>query len=99
MIQTSKSLAMGESSRTIMQRPLWKAVWRMKVPHKVKIFALRACKEGLPTFKNLQQKKVWLENTCFFVTRPLKIHLMLSFYSPELVATLPTFHMGLTLPS
>ena len=38
-----------ESSKGDPFKPLWKNLWRLKLPAKVKIFAWRACVNGLPT--------------------------------------------------
>ncbi|KAF5459693.1 hypothetical protein F2P56_019617 [Juglans regia] len=57
----------GECLTVNRQHDLWKTLWKMTVPNKVKIFAWRACKEGLPTQQNLQQIKVvaW-GSFCFY---------------------------------
>ncbi|XP_041009359.1 uncharacterized protein LOC121253410 [Juglans microcarpa x Juglans regia] len=36
---------------------LWKDLWNLKLPTKIKIFAWKACKESLPTKHNLVQRK------------------------------------------
>lgn len=38
----------------------------MKVPHKIHLFAWRACKEDLPSLQNLIKRKVPLDNVCAF---------------------------------
>lgn len=38
----------------------------MKVPNKIKGFAWRACKDGLPTTTNLVKKHVLTDDTCRF---------------------------------
>ena len=45
-------------------RKFWTALWRLKVPSKVKTFAWRACTESLPTLKNLARRKVVQSNVC-----------------------------------
>lgn len=34
-------------------RKFWKYLWQVNVPHKVRHFAWRACKDILPTYENL----------------------------------------------
>ena len=46
----------GESSGGDSRTRLWKKVWQLKLPAKVKIFAWRACIDGLPTRLNLVRK-------------------------------------------
>ena len=42
----------------------WKKVWSLEVPSKVKNFVWRACKEALPTRKNLQPRKIIPDGIC-----------------------------------
>lgn len=42
----------GECSNASRQHVFWKALWKMNVPNKVKVFAWRAFKKGLPTQHN-----------------------------------------------
>ena len=46
------------------QRKFWKFLWKINVPHKVRHFAWRACKDILPTKENLAKRKVLVEGTC-----------------------------------
>ncbi|KAM1258231.1 hypothetical protein EV1_037460 [Malus domestica] len=45
---------------------LWKAIWRAKVPEKVKICVWRCCLNAVPTPSNLKKKKVLMEISCIF---------------------------------
>ncbi|XP_042974662.1 uncharacterized protein LOC122306298 [Carya illinoinensis] len=56
----------GESSNVDLLRKMWKAIWSMKLPIKVRIFAWKAVKEILPTKSNLKKKKVLTEDGCVF---------------------------------
>lgn len=56
----------GECSFTIVQSKLWKAIWKMKVPHKICIFTWWACTDGLPCFQLLQQRHIPMpHNNCW----------------------------------
>ena len=46
----------GESSGGDSRTRLWKKVWQLKLPAKVRIFAWRACIDGLPTRLNLVKR-------------------------------------------
>ncbi|KAF5442204.1 hypothetical protein F2P56_034891 [Juglans regia] len=62
----------AESSNMQGQQGLWKALWKMAVPNKIKIFAWRACKDGLPTNENLMKKQVVTEVHCDVCFHPLE---------------------------
>lgn len=51
----------GESSVAANQVTVWRKLWKMAVPNKIKVFAWRVCKDGLPTKHNLRQRKVMVE--------------------------------------
>lgn len=53
----------GESS-LLQLKMFWKMLLRMKTPNKVKVFAWRACRDGLPTVQNLRLKQIDVEDKC-----------------------------------
>ena len=61
----------GESSNARVLRKVWKFIWNMKLPSKVRIFAWKAAKGILPTKSNLLKKKdctlvcCWLGECCW----------------------------------
>ena len=50
-------------------KKFWTALWRLKVPNKVKTFAWCACTKSLPTLKNLARRKVVQSNVCLSCKR------------------------------
>ena len=48
----------GECSTDDSRNPLWKKLWHLSIPPKVRIFAWRMCLNVLPTLVNLQSKGV-----------------------------------------
>lgn len=55
---------MGECSEAQNHRKFWQKLWKMNVPNRVKVFAWRACRNGLPTLLNLKTRKVVEEVAC-----------------------------------
>ena len=43
---------------------VWKVLWKLKVPNKIKVFGWRACRNILPTRVNLVHKKIIQDNRC-----------------------------------
>uniref|UniRef100_A0A7N2LK24 Reverse transcriptase zinc-binding domain-containing protein n=1 Tax=Quercus lobata TaxID=97700 RepID=A0A7N2LK24_QUELO len=43
---------------------VWKTLWKLKVPNKIKVFGWRACCNILPTQANLAQKWIIQDNRC-----------------------------------
>ena len=41
---------------------VWKTLWKLKVPNKIKVFGWRACRNILPTQANLAQKQIIQDN-------------------------------------
>lgn len=64
--------SVGECSDTKQQQYLWKAIWKMRVPNKIKFFAWRLRKESLLTQQNLSKKNILTEGVCCFCKRILE---------------------------
>ena len=47
----------GESSTGDTQAPLWKKIWHLNIPAKVRIFAWRLCMDAIPTMLNINKKE------------------------------------------
>ncbi|KAL5818508.1 hypothetical protein ACOSQ4_022350 [Xanthoceras sorbifolium] len=45
---------------------VWKHLWKLNDPNKIKVFAWRACKEILPTNLNLSKKGIPVSHLCSF---------------------------------
>ena len=66
-LETSKSNDGGPCcSDTSRMEAIWKLVWSLKCPNKVKHFLWRACKNALPTKQCLVHRKVIEEDKCDF---------------------------------
>lgn len=57
-------LCIGEQSNDQENRKLWKLVWKLDIPPKVKHFVWRACNNWLPVRLNLLKRGIGFENTC-----------------------------------
>lgn len=64
LILRYQQLNLGESSSHYTSVPFWKALCKVRVPHKFKIFAWRAYLNGLPCFSDLIRRKVAIEGKC-----------------------------------
>ena len=54
----------GSASDCSLMRRFWRSLWRLPIPHNVRHFAWRACREALPTKVNLKRRKVLTEDSC-----------------------------------
>ncbi|KAK9984557.1 hypothetical protein SO802_034082 [Lithocarpus litseifolius] len=54
----------GECSSPDPRTALWKRIWRLKIPQKLKIFTWRSCVNGLPTMLNLSQRGIHCSGFC-----------------------------------
>lgn len=54
--------------------PLWKSIWRAKIPHKVKIFTRKLSHDVMSTKFNLARKRVHLEIKCGACSEYLKMN-------------------------
>lgn len=61
--QLSK-INVGECSNNNRMKSLWKAVWKLHCPNKIKNFIWRACKDILLTKTKLRDRKIPVEVEC-----------------------------------
>ena len=54
----------GESSSSDARSPLWKKLWHLNIPLKVRIFAWKMCMNALPTLVNLQRRGINTYDIC-----------------------------------
>ena len=54
----------GECSYSDYRTQLWKTMWQLKLPAKIRIFSWKACMDGLPTRLNLARRGLNIETTC-----------------------------------
>lgn len=54
----------GESSRADYGGLVWRHLWKLHLPNKIKVFGWRACQNALPTRENLVRCKVVKDGCC-----------------------------------
>ena len=59
----------GGTSLEGAEKNIWSAIWKLRLPNKVKVFAWRACHKILPTAVNLTSRKVIHDDKCLICTR------------------------------
>ena len=60
---------LGAESSTGSRQQIWKKLWKVRVPNKMKVFAWRACHEILPTRVKLAKRNIIRENLCLCCQR------------------------------
>ena len=53
-----------EHSTTNTERPIWRKLWKLNVPPKVRMFLWRACANVLPTKENLNRRRIQVDPQC-----------------------------------
>ena len=59
-----ESPKVGECSYNDLRELLWRKLWHLRIPTKIKIFAWRACVDALPTMVNLQKRGIGVSDLC-----------------------------------
>ena len=54
----------AESSSSNGGSPVWAAIWKLRIPNKIKVFGWRASHDILPTRRNLKKKRVLTDDVC-----------------------------------
>ena len=76
----SKKEIVEVSARLMKDRELWRGIWSMQVPNKIKNFIGRACRNSLPTKENLVRRTI-IENPlcdCCSCANELGLHALWS---------------------
>ena len=58
----------GQATRGV-SNSVWKGIWKMSTPGKIKHFLWRACSDALPTKSNLLKRKILEKDTCQFCAK------------------------------
>ena len=64
--KTSSTRTSGDCSNKTKVAQVWKVVWKLRCPNKIKLFLWRACREILPTNYRLAARKVSNNDHCGF---------------------------------
>ena len=54
----------GESSTGDCRNALWKRMWHLEIPAKTKIFAWKACMDGLLMAENFKKREINIDELC-----------------------------------
>ena len=54
----------AESLRGCVGKRVWAALWKLRIPNKIKVFGWRACNDILPTKLNLSKQKIIEDAMC-----------------------------------
>ena len=55
---------LAKSSRGCVGKEVWAALWKLRIPNKIKVFGWRACNDILPTKQNLSKQKIIEDEMC-----------------------------------
>ncbi|XP_030970582.1 uncharacterized protein LOC115990956 [Quercus lobata] len=62
--QLQKEVDWAKSSNGVVGGVVWRALWKLKVPNKIKVFGWRACRNILSTWVNLVHRRIIQDNRC-----------------------------------
>jgi len=54
----------AESSRGCVGKRIWTALWKLRIPNKIKVFGWRTCNDILPTKMNLTKRRIIDDAAC-----------------------------------
>ena len=70
--QWMKEQSRVEHSGMVVDRGIWRRLWSVNVPPKVRMFVWRACSNILPTRDNLHRRKTKIDPQCEFCCQQLE---------------------------
>ena len=59
-----QEVGMEESYRELYGSLVWRHLWKLHLPNKIKVFGWRACQNVLPTWENLARRIVIMDDGC-----------------------------------
>lgn len=62
----------GASSSSSIPKQVWKLIWKISVPQKIKMFLWKLCNNSLPVKENLRKRKVLSSGFCPFCHFPVE---------------------------
>ena len=63
-IRELENISREECSDGSGMKQLWKSIWNLKLPNKIRSFAWRACREALATKSNLKKRQITKDDIC-----------------------------------
>lgn len=70
----------GEGSGQSNKAAVWKGLWRLRIPPKLRIFVWKACRNALAVRHNLQKRRVPVDKGCVFCAHADETQEHLFFY-------------------
>ena len=64
MLVEAKNLTLPSSSSSAQLQDVWKKIWKLRVPNKIRHFLWRVVKNSLPTKMNLKARHILMDDTC-----------------------------------
>uniref|UniRef100_A0A7N2LPB7 Reverse transcriptase zinc-binding domain-containing protein n=1 Tax=Quercus lobata TaxID=97700 RepID=A0A7N2LPB7_QUELO len=64
MLMEAKTSALLSSSSPMSTHRIWKKIWKLKFPNKIRHFLWRAAKDSFPTKQNLRLRHIPIDDTC-----------------------------------
>ena len=64
MLVEAENITLPSSSSSDSTQDVWKKIWKLRVPNKIRHFLWRAVKNSLPTKMNLKARHIPLDDTC-----------------------------------
>ena len=64
MLVSADSILQPSSSSSGNPGLVWKKIWKMRVPNKIRHFIWRAAKDSLPTKQNLKARHIPIDEVC-----------------------------------
>lgn len=64
MLVEAENLTLPSSSSSAQSQDVWKKIWKLRVPNKIRHFLWCVAKNSLPTKMNLKARYIPMDDTC-----------------------------------